>query len=296
MPGFAHFLPGLSAADVASKRHVQLAVLAGHGLERTLLDCTRHPDDLVVVDTVGPDNLSGVILWPVPPHGGLPKRHGYDPAVQTWRPVRNSGDELDSRPCRYTGWITAEPPHPTDLERRTRLSGWQILDEHQEQWLVPVARSIASPRGSLPWEISWDEYDHWQIGVDGRYADFWRRSAHLDDLIRQHGREEYSGHMVLDEALPDAELQFALRMIEDALQLNYRVDRHVLAAYQQARPGWMTAAVASLMVNAIVDMLGKQLYDAAKKKTVTPPVPGGMSSGLGSPDETPSTAQAEANC
>ena len=296
MPGFAHFIEGVAACDVARKGRVAAETLDRHGLADVLHDCQHHPQELVVVEGDGPDRRRGCILWPVPIHGDMPKRLGYDPDVQTWRPVWRGPDSTVPVPLRYTGWITDSPPNPTDIERRTRLSGWQILDDHNDQWLVPVARAVDNPRGNLPWEISWDDRDNWQIGVAGRYAGFWRDSARLDDLVRQHGRPDYQGHLVLNEALPDEDIRFALGMVEAALSLNYRVDRHVLAAYQQARPGFFSAAVVSLMANAIVDMVGKHIWDAAKKKTVTPPARGGTNSTPGSPAGTLDTSPAAANC
>jgi hypothetical protein len=283
--------------DVVRGGRVSAETILRFGLRDVLEGCTESPAHLVVLAaTAGPDGRPGVVVWGVPPHGDLPAALQYSPDVQTWRPVRGDGAADDSPPLRYTGWITADPPRPIDLERPKQLQGWRIVDEYDQGWLVPVARAVDNPRGGLPWGVSWDAQDRPEIGVVGRHARFWERSARLDDMVRERGSEARNGMLILGEGLSEAEDHFVLEMVVEALALNYRVDRSVLAAYDQARPGWMSQVVCSLMANAIVDMAGKRLWEAAKKKTVTRPGRGGVSSTPGEADAIQATGPAGESC
>jgi hypothetical protein len=285
MTAFCYFVPGPVTQLVRNGRLVRSVLPA------ILEDCRQVPDQVVPVPVDrGPGDVPGVILYPKSPvpDSELPLRLGYFPQSgppgpggensQTWRPIAGAG------PVTHIGWETDAPPKPEDLARRQQIDGYMVRDDHNHSWVVPIARAANNPVGNLPRAVTWDADDQPVVGVSTRYADFWRDSARLADLVQLHGTDETEGWAMVWAGMTAEEDQFAVRLVLDALAINYRVDRHVLAAYEQAWPGWLSQACVSIAANAIVDCPTRRAWQAAKKKDDTPPAAAGMSSTPGAAD------------
>lgn len=297
MSGFLYYLNEPKSAIVVDHRgQQQLAEgeLRAVRLLDTLSDALEVPKQCVACEVKhGPDGKPGTILYPVPIHGGLPARLGYDRERQRWESVELRG--VRQTPVYWIGWYQDEPPRPADLERRERIRGWEIQDAYGDAWSIPVARSPHNPRGSFPYAVEYGPDYQPRCGVSGKYRRFWEESARLWDLVAAHAQPSQGGLAVLGEGLSAEDDAFALQIVHLALQVNYRVDLPTLAAYNLVRPGWLTQVTLSLMANAIVDMHARREWEAAQKKTVTPSEPAGWTSTAGEPDATPITNPVEAS-
>lgn len=260
------FLAGKTRQDLVLQDELRPAALREVGLDKVLADVRKVPDQCLLSETqAGPSGGPGIVLYPIPVSNDLPKKPGYDPTRQTWR---QSGSPIDrganAAPLAWLGYATDEPPAPADLERRVLIGGYPIEDAHGQTWHVPALRCVDNPRGRLSVAFTWDEHDRPQIGVDARYAELWQQSARVWDLI-DHRSSETGGMFAQDfDAGTDA---FLLEYLLDCLQLNYRVNNAVFRAIDAARPGWLSQAAASWMLNATVDLFKYRQFLAAQKKT-----------------------------
>lgn len=284
MSGVLHFLPVTPAEAVTADR-LQLATLQrfGLGFLRDALDVPAAT--ICTAVAAGPGGQSGVILVPIADPTRTPSRVAYAPEVQQWHAVpRFEG--------RYVGFMPAEPPLPCDLERPRQIPGYPVLDMHRNPWTIPVARQADQPTGYLPWAVRFGFDGSRALQVDDAYRDFWQKSARLWDWCHQHAVDGVEGLAPYGAGTPE-DTQFLLDMILEALQINYRIDEYVLAAYEAAHPGWLSQAVATWMANAIVDLDTHRAWLSAKKKAASPSPPAGTSSTPGERDESHTTPPAE---
>jgi hypothetical protein len=282
MAGFLYYVP-LSRAALVRDGRLQHGLLPGW-LSDVLADVHDVPAQCVAAETTrGPDDGPGVVLYPVPPHGELPAALGYFPDRQTWRAVPGGGGVS-------IGWAIEDPPRPTDLERNERLDGWICRDGHGQQWVIPAVRAPHNPRGNLPYAIEFDESDRPICAVAGRHRSLWQDSATLWDWALTRGQPDREGMLILGAGFTAEEDAFLLACAFRGLGVNYRVDRHVIAALASIRSGWLTQVFASLVVNALVDFQAKRAWDEAQKKTGSPSAAGGVSSTPGEPAAGPDTA------
>jgi hypothetical protein len=98
--------------------------------------------------------------------------------------------------------------------------------------------------------------------------------------------------LILGQGFTDDEDQFLLDCAFRALSVNYRVDRHAIAALSAIRSGWLTQVFLSLCVNALIDMHAKRVWVEAQKKTVIRSAAAGVSSTPGEPAAGPDSALA----
>jgi hypothetical protein len=255
MAGVWWYLPRESRQFVCTDDQFSRSALRRHGLDRVLEDVRLVPDHCLVMDLAkGPDDGPGVLLYPIPVSGDIPKKPGYHADGQAWH---------KSAVGPWLGYDRESPPTPADLERRILIGGYPITDGHGQPWQVPVLRAVDNPRGRLSAAFSWDEQDRPSIGVDPRYAELWDQSARVWDLIDLHSQADGAVFAQDFDAETD---QFLLTFVLDCLQINYRANNAVFSALNRARPGWLTQSVASWMLNATVDLFKyKQFLDAQKK-------------------------------
>lgn len=277
MSGFLYFIPG-------PKTFAQNGRLLHQALPASLAACLADvydvPGQCVLVDvTSGPDGTPGTVLYAIPAHGELPASLGYFPDRQTWRAVR--GNE----PAPYwLGWINESPPLAVDLERRNQIAGYLVMDGHGQRWAVPAIRSQDNPRGNLPFEVVFDEHDRPRCAVAGPQRPLWEDTAKLWDWALTRGQPDREGMMILGQGFTDDEDAFLLDCAFRGLGVNYRVDSHIIAALSAIRSGWLTQVFLSLIINSLIDMQAKRVWDEAQKKTVTRSDPGGVNSSPGEPD------------
>lgn len=277
MSGFLYFVPRPKSDLVRDGRLIgDVLSAADVDLSRVLADVAAVPNECVVAEVrSGPDGRPGTILIPVPVHRQLPGKLAYDADSQVWMPRAPGASAL---PLTHIGWCRDDVPRPPDLERSQQIPGWEIRDAYGDAWSIPVARSPTNRRGNFPFAVHWDDAGKPYCGVSGRYQDFWQDSARLWDLVTAHAQPARQGLAILGEGFSDEDDAFVLDMVHRALQINYRVDRWALAAYDRVRPGWLTQVTASLIANAIVDMQAKRAWEEAQKKTATPSAAAGVSS------------------
>jgi hypothetical protein len=291
MAGFFYYLPEPKTTVVNDGRLCP-SLLDAYGFAAVFRDVARVPDECVAVEIPhGPDNQRGTLLYPVPTHGQLPARLGYDAETQLWAPPPAAPNRLPPR----IGYYLDAPPTPVDLERRRQIPGWEIRDAYGDAWSIPVARSATNPRGNLPFVVNWDDNAAPYCGVAAEHRQYWDDSARLWDLVLAGAKDEHSGLAIIGTGFTAEEDAFLLRMAHAALGINYRVTSRELSLYNPARPDWLSQLTASLIANAIVDMHGRRQWEAAQKKTVTPSAPAGVSSTPGEPAAGQHSAPAAAN-
>lgn len=261
------FLPNVRKADALLQDDLRRPLLRDAGLDRVLEDVRRVPDHCLAVDMErGPGDLQGLLLYPIPISGDVPKKPGYDAARQVWRECKTpaSGSGGKTRPPVWLGYDPDEPPTPADLERRTLVGGYPIADAAGQTWHVPVLRAVDNPRGRLAAAFSWDESDQPTIGVDPRYAALWEQSGRVWNLIDQRSAD--TGAVLAQDF--DAETDaFLFGFLLDCLGINYRANNAVWAAVDRVHPGWLSQSAASWMLNATVDLFKYRAFLDAQKKT-----------------------------
>jgi len=277
MVAFWHFLPNTKEKELASSGRLLAHELRHRGCDGALRDCHTIPKRVIAQNiNAGPEGMSGVMLFPVPLNGTLPRHLGYDPENQTWRKIGDGSK-------RWIGWLTDQPPTPTDLERHDTIDGLPVVDAYDHAWIVPIARSLDNPRGRLPAAFGWDKEDKPVVGVSEIYREFWDDSGKLWDLIDTSA--ESQGAVLAQDFTPEQD-QFAFEMVCRALAINYRVDHAILSTLDKIRPGWMSTDVASIMLNAIVDFFKYREWIALQKKIESQlEAPAGSTSSGGTPDE-----------
>ena len=296
MSGFLYYLPGLRS-DQAIARGRLATNLVPVSILTALQDCDRVPDLTIAIDLDhGPDGGPGLLLIPKPVDDDLPPRLGYFPELQTWSRLGLRPDQVgsESQPT-WLGYTTADPPTPSDLERREQIPGYLVTDAAELSWSIPIARACDNPRGNLPYAVRWTPERRPYCGVSQRYAQFWADAQRLWDLVDQHGTPDSNGLLWLTSGLTEEEDAFCVDMDTRALAINYRVGPDELATLDTIRPGWLSLGTASLFANAIVDYHARRRWEQAQKKTDSPPMPAGASSSPGDVAVTPPFVPAEAS-
>lgn len=157
MSGFLYFVPGPNvptAQSIASRfAHHQEADLPGRPT------------------TTGPGGEAGHIFTLTSPkmRGGCgPKRLGwYEDGTQVWKPI--PGSDL------WIGTVTADPPTPQDLARRSALEGMLVELNDGNKWCVPMVKRW--PDGAIGACIE----TAYSLTTDGRIA-FEKPTAAYDRL------------------------------------------------------------------------------------------------------------------
>jgi len=286
MAAFLYFVPQPRSAIVRDGRLQHVALPAS--LTGCLADVHHVPDQVVVTDVAaGPNQQPGVVLYAVPGHGELPQALGYFPERQFWRPIPQNDA--------WIGWITDSPPQPPDLERREQISGYLVNDGHGRKWSVPVVIAEDNPRGNLPFEVAFDDSDRPVCVVGGHHRQLWKDAGTLWEWALTRGQPTREGMLILGQGFTDEEDQFLMECAFRGLAVNYRVDRHAIAALSTAESGWLTQVFLSLLVNAAIDMHAKRAFEEAQKKTVSRSAPAGVNSGPGEPAAGPASDPAAAS-
>lgn len=285
MSGLLYFIPGPKAFVRDGRLNHQALPPS---IAACLADVHEVPGQCVAVDvTSGPDGQPGTVLYAVPTHGELPAALGYFPDRQTWRRLADTGA--------FLGWINDSPPAAVDLERRDQVSGYLVTDGHGQKWAIPAIRSPENPRGNLPFEVVFDDSDRPRCTVAGPHRKLWEDSATLWDWALTRGQPDREGLLILGQGFTDTEDQFLLDCAFRGLAVNYRVDRHAIAALSAIQGGWLTQVFLSLVVNALIDMRAKRCWEDAQKKTVIRSAAAGVNSTPGEPAAGPISCPPEGN-
>ncbi|MBL4701954.1 MAG: hypothetical protein JKX85_11920 [Phycisphaeraceae bacterium] len=191
-----YYIPNIDKADHA--------VLAKHGLAYAFADSKSNPTSNSVIG--GPDGGNGVVT---PGIGVEDARYLKD--TQTWRKYKGV----------WVGYNNDEKPGPSDLIRKDALDGYEVVLGDQNQWVVPLARSLSESDGPasfscyLPTKIDLDEDGKWIEGATiKKYEHLWPIACGFWDKIR--GAVIEDGKIAFDFS---GETEFAII----ALQANYRI-------------------------------------------------------------------------
>lgn len=250
MAGFWYYFAGRSRDDVVAGDSLRRDFLRACGLDQVLADVRAVPDHCVVAPLNG-----GVLLYPVPVSGDVPGNVGATDRL-TWRTTGNL----------RIGYDPASPPEPAALERRAIVDGYTIKDALGRPWQVPVLRSVANPRGRLGVSFSWDENDEPRIGVERRYAEIWERSARVWDMVDRATVDDVA---FLCQSFTAEEDRFLLGYLLDCLAINYRSGKPVWGTLDRATPDWLSQTVASVMLDATLDLWKYHAFLDAQKKSAS---------------------------
>lgn len=246
MAGFWHFLPDVTQSNLVDhERRVSIALLKQFSLAEVLGDVRRQPDDVVVTPlAAGPGGHAGLLLYPVPLRGELPRNVAYDPEQQKWEQVGR----------RWLGWLPAEPPRPLDLERRELLSGYYCPDAHGNQWVVPTARGKDHDLGGLPFELLFGAGEDPQPRVVPRYAKLWADAKRVHDHLNGTAKES---------------APWLGRVAATALALNYRLADFELGALSRMGRGLFEVDFLLHALMSLVDYNAPDEYREQKKTLVS---------------------------
>lgn len=254
MSAFWYFFPERPIEHFVVGETLRRQTLVEFGLHNVLDDCRTVPDHCVVHAING-----GVLLYPVPVSGDVPGNVGQVSKL-AWRQIKT-----DHGPYSI-GWDPSAPPGPADLERREIVGGYTMKDALGRPWQVPVLRSIDNPRGRLGVAFSWDDDDRPVVGVERRYAELWERSAQVWDMV---DRATVSDVAFLAQNFSADEDRFLLDYLLDCLAINYRAGRHVWGTLNRIAPDWLSQTVASVMLDATLDLWKYKAFLDAQKKSAS---------------------------
>jgi hypothetical protein len=254
MAGFWYFFPDAQREALVAGDLLRLDFLRAVGLDGVLADVRAVPDHAVVHAVTG-----GVLVYPVPVSGDVPRHVGAMDRL-AWRTVKAGGRSY------RIGWDPTEPPGPATLERRELVGGYTVKDALGRPWNVPVLRSVANPRGRLGVSFSWDDDDVPQVGVERRYAEIWERSGRVWDLIDHNTDGDVA---FLAQSFTADEDRFLLEYVLDCLAINYRVGRRVWGTLDRVTPDWLSQGIASVMLDATLDLWKYRAFLEAQKKSAS---------------------------
>lgn len=147
MAGFFYFVPGEKKDDWCDPRvgRINQSKVDEYELGSILGDCGEVPDETVLAATAGPDGREGVLIYPRPTQGDLP-RIVYNPETQTW--VKFKG--------LWVGWLNKEKPTSEDIMKRETCLGYVANDAYGRPWSVPIVVSSNDRQVTMPQRYGYD--------------------------------------------------------------------------------------------------------------------------------------------
>jgi len=223
---FHYFFPGRLSAEVVPGGIAKRAVFDSLNLGY-LADRWKKPNQVSYQDA-RIDSHQGAFLTPTVK--GQPARQiGYDQAKQGWLKTGKV----------WIGWELDELPTPELFVRPSPISGYDIKDDGDRVWMVPIARSPAG-RGQIPNDIMWDESGEpvkvrkasfdWLWKLAGEVWDYWNASS------------------------SDADPSWVYKVALQCLQVNYQIGRLELNAFQSMGKSVIDERFATLVTLALIDM------------------------------------------
>lgn len=206
-----------------------------------LLAGAKHvPNDAMVGDVgrgAGPGDQSGAVLT-LPPSNRPADFVGNAPGRQHW---------IDCGGW-WLGCMNEATPTPQDLERPTQIPGYMVRDSDGHEWRVPIARAPKHPLGSLPQFFTFDRDGAPVASVAKSHLWLWELSGKIAEAYARECATEF----------PQL-VRWALQI----LQVNYRIDRHVVNLLAERGRNVLT----QITVNAICQAVyGFEIEEEIKKK------------------------------
>jgi hypothetical protein len=303
---FRYFLP--TTIDELTNG-ATLKSLARWGLADVLRDLTNYPEHVTLhVVTRGPSDQPGVILTPSLADGNPPDAVTYNPHGDEWAPYwpevggrRSEIGGTEASADVWIGWERERPPTPQGLARREQFGGLEVLDQHQQAWRVPIARSPHAVFGTLPQNFLFDESGNPTGQLKSGFATLWELSGHVWDYYAwlysttQH-REEGAAAPAVSEPPPEHNTPWLIRQAVNVLAINYRVSPwEINALYAAGRPvldeSFVHGVLMALIQFALVRDFGKKKPEPpAASATASCSAPPSSSSTPGAAAASPATA------
>lgn len=227
MAGILYYFPDHTEMSALE----QMPTLAPHLSDVTTVEQIVHCKVL----QSGPDGGQGVVVYPIPKSGDIPKLVKYDADGQIWTQCQRY----------WVGTYRDNPPQPCDLERHRLLPGYLVPDYSGQNWQIPVAKS---PRqDGLPRVYTYDQEGNEISQVAREYEYLWEMAGEVYD--------EYTGERPLTE-------NNRPRVME-VLAANYWVSKDVIRAFDAAGRSVLNDDFVALVLMSLID---GQLIDEYKKK------------------------------
>lgn len=261
---FRYFLP--TTIDELTNG-ATLKSLGPWGLADVLKDVTAYPEHVTLhVVTRGPSDKPGVILTPSLADGNPPDAVTFNPHQDEWAPywggLNSHGADV------WIGWERERPPTPQGLARREQFGGLEVLDQHQQAWRVPIARSPHAVFGTLPQNFIFDEHNEPRGQLKSGFASLWELSGHVWDYYAwlyasTLNREEGDTPPAVSEPPAEHNTPWLIRQAVNVLAINYRVSPwEINALYAAGRPildeGFVHATLMALIQFSLVRDFGKK--------------------------------------
>lgn len=235
MPGFLYYKPNVSRVHVADVKT--------WGLGYAFSDRVTPAPVMT-----GPDSGNGCVFVDI---RHVPAGVGYYPEQQVWR--RIPGGDL------WVGYYAEQKPTPADLIRDVRTQGYFVKLGDGNDWLVPLARSVADVDGELgyicrlPKRLDIDEEGKWTLEA------VMAESAGLWEIACEYFEARWNAKI-------DVEHRQQVLSIENAAEKAVRVlsANYVVSDAECAALGLLTDRNVQLVLDACCDI--KNAFDLIKKK------------------------------
>lgn len=276
---FLYVLQGITPKDFKDN---QGEILLSFGLDHLIGEC----DGAAVSEFQGNGEVPPGLLviprprWEINRNGILQPAASFDPPqVDTTAQVWRIGNP-------QSVWIGLDPrqvPEPVGLLRAKHVGGAQVPDASGKKWMIPVARSSAVAKSTLP--VNYD------FRMDGAaipkpkqdFEQLWEVAGYIDDLLQD----------------PSADFAELATLLVSVLAVNYRVSPMELSVMLNVgnRAVFDDKAIemmALIVTNSpLIEEANKEAADAKKNDSETGP-PSGTSStdGDATQESQPDTALA----
>lgn len=226
--------------------HSQLHKLGIHALD----DVKQVPRDGVVSECSGPGGKKGIVLYVKSSAGTTPRDWSFNRVNQQW--LERNGY--------WIGWDKANAPSPADLIRSQTAGGYELTDQHDNKWVLPVVRS-PSNRETLPVDYTFTADGELIHKIKKKYEQVWDLAGEAASLLYSVGEVD---QQYIDERWPE---DWVVRSAIQFLSINYRVGIHEMAAMVEYDRATVDTPFAMKVFYAVTDWEKvTQMEDYIKKK------------------------------
>lgn len=275
MAGFYYFIPGnpdrLVTADGA---RLSESAIREAGLWTVFSDAMVVPRDVIVQHVEMPQppfNGCGVMLYP--------KANGVVPRVKVLMPSKQEWVQAKGY---WIGWERGALPAPDDLRRTKVYSAYDLLDDHDQAWMIPIVRSPNPARGSLPVSYGFDlATEQYVQHVKATHQPIWDLCGEIVDRVIKRVSSFPETEWLIDAALR-------------ILQVNYRITR---AGIEMLRRNGNDLLESQRVMNIMLLACDWELLEEyeQKKTDSTSTAPDSSRPSTGTEDDFQDTALAAAN-
>jgi hypothetical protein len=198
---------------------------------------------------VGPNSKKGHFLY-FKTAGKPPVKQGYNANSQVWI---DRGDL-------WVGWDKSNLPTPQDLVKPSPIGGWQLKDQTDREWILPLLRSPVV-RDTLPVDFTFDNDGKVLRVRKPGFEAVWDLAGEATDYLLALGEvdgdtieAEYSEQWVITSAI-------------EFMAINYYLGPHEVSAFHAMGLPILDEAFAHAVFHAVTDFGHVQLAsDYIEKK------------------------------